>query len=166
MRAYGYVTNTATQIYKLALVDNNRLNRRVFYIGDEAIDYDLWADAFAKGLTGKKARRIPYALLWLLGQAGEFVKKLGLPAPIDSGRVFRMSTSSAIDLSPTLTATGPVPVTFEEGVRETQQWLKEKWDHPHLPRHRRDRRAEKGPSTQVCGPARPTELSDIQSVGP
>lgn len=123
MRAFGYVTNTAHQILTLALADNMPLDRRVFYIGDETIDYDRWADAFSIGLTGKKARRIPVALLKLMGAVGDFAKRFGLPAPIDSGRAFRMSTSSAVDLAPTLAATGTPPVSFDEGVQRTLAWL-------------------------------------------
>lgn len=123
MRAFGYVTNTASQILTLSLADNMPLDRSVYYTGDETIDYDKWADAFAIGLTGRKARRIPVALLKLMGVAGDLGKRLGLPAPIDSGRAFRMSTSSAIDLSPTLSAAGMPQVDFDEGVRRTLAWL-------------------------------------------
>lgn len=123
MRAFGYVTNTADQILKLALAGNNILSRKVYYVGDATIDYDQWADAFSLGLTGKKARRIPTALLKLMGKVGDLARKLGLPAPIDSGRAFRMSTSSAIDLSPTLAVTGPLPVPFGQGVEATLEWL-------------------------------------------
>lgn len=124
MRAFGYVTNTAQQILSLALSAEGASAPHVFYAGDETLDYDVWADAFSKGLTGKPARRVPLWLLTALGRAGDIAKALRLPAPIDSGRAFRMSTSSAIDLSPTLARTGTPVVSFDQGVRETLAWLK------------------------------------------
>jgi nucleoside-diphosphate-sugar epimerase len=124
VRAYGYVTNTADQMLKLALADSAVLSRHVYYAGDATIDNDLWADAFALALTGKRARRIPVALLQFMGAVGDMMKKLKLPAPIDSGRAFRMSTSSAVDLAPTLAVTGTPPVPFAEGVTRTMAWLR------------------------------------------
>lgn len=123
IRAFGYVTNTADQIYRLALAHEDDLTRSVYYVGDEAIDYDVWADAFSVGLTGKKARRIPVRLLVLMGRIGDLFRRLGLPAPIDSGRAFRMSTSSAINLAPTHAVTGTPPVSFDTGVKVTLAWL-------------------------------------------
>lgn len=122
-RAFGYVSNSARQIIGLADAPQN--GRRVYYVGDDVIDYDAWADAFSLGLTGKPARRVPKALLSALGFAGDVAKSLKLPAPIDSGRVFRMSTSSAVDLSPILDLTGQPEVSFEAGVERTLQWLRE-----------------------------------------
>ncbi|MCM8732538.1 NAD-dependent epimerase/dehydratase family protein [Hephaestia sp. GCM10023244] len=124
LRAFGYVENTAQQVLALTLSGEGREGRRVFYVGDDTIDYDIWADAFSVGLTGKPARRIPLWLLSLLGGAGDILKKLGLPAPVDSGRVFRMSTSSAIDLSPTHAITGAPKIPFPLGVRKTIEWLR------------------------------------------
>lgn len=126
MRAFGYVTNTAAQILALALRGGGNSGRRVFYAGDDTIDYDWWADAFSLALAGRRARRIPKSLLALLGRAGDLLKKLGLPAPIDSGRAFRMSTSSAIDLAPTHAVTGPPAVPFDVGVERTLAWLRER----------------------------------------
>lgn len=123
MRAFGYVDNVAHQILILGTLPEMPDGRLVYYVGDGTIDYDLWADAFSTAITGKQARRIPKWLLTLLGAGGDLAKKLKLPAPIDSGRAFRMSTSSAIDLSPTLRVTGPVPVGFDEGVAATVEWL-------------------------------------------
>ena len=125
VRAYGYVTNTAEQILALALSGEGSGERRVFYAGDATIDNDQWADAFALEMTGKRARRVPVWLLNAMGKAGDAMKHLKLPAPIDSGRAFRMSTSSAIDLAPTLAVTGPPRVPFEQGVRETMVWLRD-----------------------------------------
>ncbi len=126
MRAFGYVTNTAHQILSLTLSSEGSGDSHVFYVGDATINYDIWADAFSMGLTGQNARRVPMGLLNIMGRAGDLARKLGLPAPIDSGRAFRMSTSSAIDLAPTLAKTGALSVSFDEGVGRTLAWLGER----------------------------------------
>jgi nucleoside-diphosphate-sugar epimerase len=122
-RAFGYVANTAEQIMDFAMIDPALTSDHVYYLGDGSIDYDVWADAFSVGLTGKPARRIPVRMLRLLGGVGDLAKRVGLPAPIDSGRAFRMSTSSQIDLSSTHSLVGPPKVPFETGVSETLAWL-------------------------------------------
>lgn len=123
IRAFGYVDNTAAQLLSIALLERDERLQRVYYLGDAAIDYDQWADAFSVALTGKPARRIPLSLLRALGLAGDALKLIGLPSPIDSGRAFRMSTSSAIDLGPTVDLVGAPSVSFEQGVERTVEWV-------------------------------------------
>jgi len=122
-RAFGYVTNVADQMMTLATIDPARTSRHVYYVGDGTMNYDTWADAFSVGLTGRKAKRIPVGPLLLLGRIGDLVKSAGFKSPIDSGRAFRMTTSSRVDLAPTLEIAGPPRVGFEEGVERTLGWL-------------------------------------------
>jgi nucleoside-diphosphate-sugar epimerase len=125
MRAFGYVETVAQQMFALVTMPVGQSNRQVFYVGDETLDYDQWADAFSLALTGKKARRIPAWLLKAMGKVGDVFKAVGLPAPIDSGRAFRMTTSSRIDLTPTHATTGIGPkADFDAGVRDTVAWLR------------------------------------------
>lgn len=121
MRCYGYVGNTADQMFSLLEADLKQ--RRVFYLGDGTINYDTWVDGFAEAFTGRKARRIPKSLLHLLARLGSGLNTLGFSAPIDLGRYFRMTTSSAIDLTPTFEIVGRPQISFEDGLRETVEWL-------------------------------------------
>lgn len=123
MRCYGYVDNVAAQ--SIALLDGDPGARRVFYLGDDTIDYDMWADAFAVPLTGRRARRIPMPLLAVVAAGGSALQSVGMHSPIDLGRYHRMTTSSAIDLSPTFAIVGQPKVDFDTGVRETLKWLVE-----------------------------------------
>lgn len=125
MRGYGYVSNTARQMLVLIESDADILSRKVYYLGDGQLDYDQWADAFCKRLTGRKAKRIPAAGLYFLGLIGSSMRRLGLPAPYDLGRYFRMTTSAPIDFSPILALAGPSPVTFEQGVEASVAWLEQ-----------------------------------------
>ena len=121
MRCYGYVENTAAQM--ISLLETPITSRRVFYLGDETINYDLWVDGFSIAFTGKPARRIPAAVLHALAYAGSAMKQLGLPAPIDLGRYFRMTTSSEIDLASTFAMAGAPRVPYEIGLQRTLAWL-------------------------------------------
>ena len=124
MRAFGYVTNTAQQILTLALASDRPSQQRVFYAGDATINYDQWVDAFSIALTGKKARRIPLWLLHGLAALGDLVEMAGLRAPLNTGRAFRMSTSSAVDLSATLAIVGNPKIGFDDAIAATVSWLK------------------------------------------
>ena len=73
--------------------------KRVYYLGDDIVDYDIWVDAFSIRLTGRPARRIDLRLLRLLGQVGDLLNAIHVPLPINSGSVFRMTTCNTLDLS-------------------------------------------------------------------
>jgi nucleoside-diphosphate-sugar epimerase len=123
-RTYGYVDNTAEQIIELMLADPARTMRRVFYVADEALDSFEWAQAFSRALSGRSVRRVPKTLFKGLGLAGECAKRLGLPAPIDAGRVLRLTQSYKVPLEATLEITGSPRVSFDEGISRTVAWLR------------------------------------------
>lgn len=124
MRGYGYVTNTAEQMVGLMEADLSSQPGRVFYLGDGMLDYDLWADAFCQRFTGRPARRIPAAGLFALGVVGSSMRKLGLSAPFDMGRYFRMTTAATIDFAPTFALLDQPTTSFETGVEDSVAWLK------------------------------------------
>jgi len=124
LKSYGYVTNCAAQIITLMQSASSVLGRRrVFYLGDGVISYDIWVDAFAMPLTGRPARRVRKNVLYVLALCGDFLKCLGFRSPFDMGRYFRMTTSANIDLSATLAITGAPKVGFHNAVEETVRWL-------------------------------------------
>lgn len=124
-RSYGYVRNAVEQIIDLMLAPE--AEGKVFYVSDEPIDSEIWVDRFSLALRGKKARRAPRWFLDLIGTAGDLLKRLGLPAPIDSGRVLRMTTSYAVPTAPTFAVVQPPRVSLDEGVTETKTWLEQVW---------------------------------------
>jgi nucleoside-diphosphate-sugar epimerase len=124
MRTYGYVSNVADQMVSFAYRDVSVSDKRVFYLGDQCINYDEWVDAFALGLTGAPARRIPKSLLKIIALGGEAMKKCGISAPIDMGRYFRMTTASPYDIESTFAAVGNPKTSFDEGIARTLSWLK------------------------------------------
>jgi nucleoside-diphosphate-sugar epimerase len=120
MRAFGYVTNAAQQILSVALHGGAG---RVYYVGDATIPYTDWVDGFSVALRGRSAFRVPVSLLKMLGTIGDAVETLGVRAPLNSGRVFRMTTSSMVNLTPTLEVAGEPTISLDEGVERTVDWL-------------------------------------------
>jgi GlcNAc-P-P-Und epimerase len=88
-------------------------------------------DGFAYALTGKPVRRIPKPLLQLLGIAGEISGRLGGPSPINLGRVYRMTTAFPTPMEPTFEVLGHGPVSFDDGVARSVEWMK-RGDLPEL----------------------------------
>lgn len=128
VRTYGYVENVADQMVRLLDIPASQLSRKVYYLGDQSIDYATWVDAFARALTGRAARRIPRFGLFALGMVGEGVGKAGLKFPFNMGRYHRMTTASPLDLSATFNAVGTPPVDFDTALQRTVAWLREHWN--------------------------------------
>lgn len=125
VRSYGYVENAAAQL--IALITSDKTAGGVYYISDAPIDSAGFLDAFSLALRGGRTRRVPAALLKAMGRAGDLARGLGLPAPLDSGRAFRMTTDYVVPVEPILEIAGPPAVGFEEGVRRTAAWLETYW---------------------------------------
>lgn len=123
VRSYGYVRNVVQQ-YIAALKTPEALHGKVLYVGDQPMRSSLWIDAFSVALTGKPARRIPLSLLRAAAAVGEAARRLGVPAPLDMGRLERMTTDYEVPMAPTFAALGRGPVALTEGVEETCRWLK------------------------------------------
>lgn len=124
VRTYGYVGNTVRQYIGLLNAPDDVVHRKVFYLGDSEIDSSKWLDAFSLQLTGKPVRRVPIALLKCFARLGDFLKACRLPSPLDSQRVWRMSTNTTAPLQKTFDVAGPAAITLEDGVAETVKWLR------------------------------------------
>jgi nucleoside-diphosphate-sugar epimerase len=128
IRSFGYVANVASQLLTAAKAPADRVDRQVFYVGDEPIPLATWLDGFSHALTGKPARRVPRALLKAGAEAGELIKKTGRGAPFDRGRLFRITADYEVPMAPALDALGTGPVSLEQGIAETVEWLRH--EHP------------------------------------
>lgn len=125
IRGYGYVGNVVAQLIAAAIAPADKVSGRVFYVGDDAMPAALWLDGFSLSLTGRKVRRVPSSLLRGLALAGEAMKRLGGRAPIDLGRLHRISSDYVVPMEPTYSVLGRGPVTLDQGIAETVAWLRE-----------------------------------------
>lgn len=123
-RSYGYVSNVVHQVIRLAELDPELVSGRTLYVGDEPMPSSLWLDKFSLALRGKPTRRIPGPFLRVLAEVGEASAKLGGPAPINLGRLHRMTTDDAVPMETTFALVGRGPVTIDDGVDATVRWMR------------------------------------------
>jgi nucleoside-diphosphate-sugar epimerase len=124
IRSYGYVKNVASQILKSAHLSDGAVNRKIFYVGDPPISSHEWLDGFSLSLTGRPVRRVPISALKLLARGGELAKQIGIPAPFDNGRLFRISSDYAVPMEASISTLGSGSTSLEEGIASTTQWLR------------------------------------------
>lgn len=124
-KTYGYIDNTIYQIMSLLNADIERINRKVFYIGDyEPYDITAWANEIA-GYAGLKIPRIPYFCFKLAGWFGDFLKLFGITFPMTSFRLHNMTTDNIHNLEPIREIAPNLPVHRKEGTKRTLDWIKQ-----------------------------------------
>ena len=125
IRAYGFVGSVVAQLLAVPDADPAETNHKVFYLGDAPARSSGWLDGFSLALTGKPTRRVPGSALRLLAGIGEVVKRIGGPAPIDRGRLYRMTTDYPVPMDETFRVLGRGTLTPEQGIVATVAWLRE-----------------------------------------
>lgn len=124
-KTYGYVDNAVYQIMSILNTDEEKVNRKVFYIGDyEPYDITEWANEIA-GHAGIKIPNIPYFCFKLAGWFGDFLKLFGISFPMTSFRLHNMTTYNVHNLKPIKEIAPDLPVGREEGTIKTLEWIKE-----------------------------------------
>ena len=122
IRSYGYVGNVVWQIDRILRLPAERMNGRVFYVGDPPFDLRTWVEAVSKALTGRSVRYIPTWAVRTLAVTGDVLKGVGLPFPITSGRFRSMTSDYITPMDRTIEALGPAPFSVEEGVKAMVAW--------------------------------------------
>ena len=122
-KTYGYVDNAIFQIMSILKADEEKVNRRVFYIGDyDPYDITEWANEIAKE-EGIKIPRIPYWCFVCAGKFGDLLKKLGIAFPMTSFRLHNMTTNNVHDLTPIRLIAPILPISRIEGTKRTLEWI-------------------------------------------
>ena len=122
-KTYGYVDNAIYQIMSILNADAEKVNRKVFYLGDyEPYDITEWANEIAKH-AGIKIPNIPYFCFKLAGWFGDFLKLFGISFPMTSFRLHNMTTDNVHNLNPIKEIAPNLPVGREEGTVKTLEWM-------------------------------------------
>lgn len=123
-KTYGYVDNAIYQIMSILNADAEKVNRKVFYLGDyEPYDITEWANEIAKH-AGIKIPNIPYFCFKLAGWFGDFLKLFGISFPMTSFRLHNMTTDNVHNLNPIKEIAPNLPVGREEGTVKTLEWIR------------------------------------------
>lgn len=122
-KTYGYVDNAIYQIMSILKADADKVNRKVFYIGDyEPYDITEWSNEIAKE-AGIWIPRIPYWCFKCAGWFGDLLKKYGLAFPMTSFRLHNMTTDNVHNLELIKAIAPNLPVTRNEGTKRTLDWI-------------------------------------------
>lgn len=123
IRSYGYVKNICNQI--MHFVENiERLDKEIFYVGDEPLLLYDWVNEFSKELCGRKVNTVNKNLIFLMALFGDILSKLKIRFPITTSRYKSMTTSNPAPMHKTIKEIGFKNIDWKEGVRETAEWLK------------------------------------------
>ncbi|HEY0979121.1 MAG TPA: NAD(P)-dependent oxidoreductase [Flavobacteriales bacterium] len=122
VRSYGYVGNVVWQIERMLAAPAEKVNGRVFYVGDPPMDLRVWVEAVSQELVGKPVRYIPTFLVKGLALCGDVLKIFRLPFPITSGRFRSMTSDYITPMDRTEEAFGVAPFGLKEAVKRTVEW--------------------------------------------
>lgn len=126
VRSYGYVGSVCLQILAVLGAGTAEVRGRALYLGDEPMRLSQWVDAFSVAFRGRPARRVPGGVMQTLARAGDVVKRVGVPVPLDSSRFRSMTEDYPTPMARTAEVLGSLPaVPMEQGVDETVAWLKD-----------------------------------------
>lgn len=122
-KTYGYVDNAIYQIMSILDADAEKVNRKVFYIGDyESYDITEWANEIARE-AGIWIPRIPYWCFKCAGWFGDLLKKFGIAFPMTSFRLHNMTTDNVHNLEPIKAVAPILPVSRIDGTKRTLEWI-------------------------------------------
>jgi len=122
-KTYGYVENAIYEIMSIFEADVEKVNRKVFYIGDyEPYDITEWANEIAKE-SGIWIPKIPYWCFKCAGWFGDLLKKFGIAFPMTSFRLHNMTTDNVHNLEPIKAIAPNLPVSRIEGTKRTLDWI-------------------------------------------
>jgi nucleoside-diphosphate-sugar epimerase len=124
-RSYGYVENTAWQLLRMLEVNKEEVAGKTFYLADPPLDLYEWVNECSRQLRGREVRSIPMPFLRGVARFGDLLKSAGMQRfPLTSFRLANMTTDWTVDTGPIEAVAGAVPITIEEGVGRTVEWLR------------------------------------------
>jgi GlcNAc-P-P-Und epimerase len=127
LRSYGYVGNVVAQMVCILISEPSLVNRRVFYVGDRAINLYDWVNGFALAQTGKPVKVVPAWLVGALAVAGDVLSKIGIKFPITSSRYKSMTSSNDVSMEAIHALCGEPPFSLQAGIDESVNWLRDRY---------------------------------------
>ncbi|MDJ1484987.1 NAD(P)-dependent oxidoreductase [Cytophagaceae bacterium YF14B1] len=124
IRSYGYVNNVVFQIMQILTLEEEKVNGKVFYVGDEPFELKEWVNTVSQVLTGKKVNIIPTGLVKTMASIGDILTAFKIRFPITSGRFRSMTSSYVTPMDDTINVLGKAPYSIQQGVEETINWYK------------------------------------------
>lgn len=124
-KSYSYAGNIAWQYVQLLEAEHTSVQGKVFYMADyEPLSLRKYVNALARELGARQPVTVPLPIARLFALIGDGLASLGLPSPYNSFRLKNIRTEYTFDLSATESICGPLPFTFEDGVKDTAAWYR------------------------------------------
>jgi len=126
-RSMGYVENMAYQIHRLLLASVEKVDRKVFYLGDSPpIDLYEFANEIQLVLGARKISHLPLWVVKLAAKSGDILKAAGWKKfPLTSFRLNNIRTEYMFGLQPIMDIAGPLPHDFKTGIGRTVQYMRQ-----------------------------------------
>jgi nucleoside-diphosphate-sugar epimerase len=124
-RSYGYVKTIAAQTAEFARRDFNSLTHKVYYLTDEPIALSTFCDHLLEAMGTGGYHKVPGWLIRFLGAAGDFGRRLGMPAPINSTQARELVTDFPVPWRRSLEL-ATVRTDYTIAARETVVWAEMK----------------------------------------
>ena len=124
-KSYSFAGNIAYQYMRLLEAADLEINGKVFYMADyEALSLRNYVNALADELGVRQPLTVPLSLARLLALVGDGIGMVGISFPYNSFRLKNIRTEYIFDMTSTEAVCGPLPFTFEEGVKATVEWYR------------------------------------------
>jgi nucleoside-diphosphate-sugar epimerase len=130
LRSYGYVGNVVFQIISILQSSVEKVNCKVYYVGDPPIDLYDWVNGFSIKQTGKKVKIIPRKFVRSIALMGDLLALLRIKFPLTSSRYKSMTSNNISPIENTISAFGVPPFSLEQGIEESVNWMRKV--HPDL----------------------------------
>lgn len=122
-KSYSFVENITQQYAMLLQAPEEVMHRKTLYLADyEPFSLRDYVNRIAEGMGKRHPVTIPLPVAQLLGWIGDGLNIFGFRFPFTTFRLKNIRTEYIFDLSATEAACGPVPISFDEGVRRTVEW--------------------------------------------
>jgi nucleoside-diphosphate-sugar epimerase len=131
MRMYGYVGNVVEQILKIFELPQDKVNGKMFYVGDQSVNLLDWVNGFSQKLLGRNVTIVPRLAVRSMALIGDIFAFLGITFPITLSRYRSMTTDNEVSMDETFELLGSPPYPLQDGIEETVKWLVE-----HVPQYR------------------------------
>jgi len=126
-RSMGYVENMVYQIHKILLAPVEKIDRKVFYLGDDPpIDLYEFANEIQSVIGAAKIMHLPLWVVRLAAKGGDIIKALGWKKiPLTSFRLHNIRTEYMFDLQSIMDISAPLPYNFKTGIKRTVQYMRQ-----------------------------------------
>jgi len=123
-KSYSYAGNIAHQYYKILTVPGGDINERTLYLADyEPLSLRKYTDKIQEELGVRPIPTCPLPVARLLAKAGDLLNWIGWEGfPFNSFRLRNILTEYIYDMEETKRICGPLPYSFDKGVKETVKW--------------------------------------------